>query len=552
LGDVGIAVGSIAGGGEKNECAFLRFFISKNYIFEAPTINLSTFTHRSFSEGGHQPFNHIMTFQEYRRHDALALAELVKKGDISPSELLEIAIQRAEAVNPTINAISFKMYDTARQMAKAVAKDAPFAGVPFLIKELGIHVKNTPQRRGSKGYEKYVSTEDGYLAQKLRSAGFTFLGKSNTPEFGLTPYTEPEAYGATGNPWNPQRSAGGSSGGAGAGVAAGIVPIATASDGGGSIRIPASCNGLFGLKPSRGRVSLGPQSGEWWSGATVEGCVSRSVRDTAAYLDWVSGSAPGELYLIQQPERPYLEEIRITPKSLKIGFSTQHTLGQTMDAECVKAVEKAAKLLENLGHSVEEVPLPYRREDLTEVFLMMVFGECAADLDILSQFLGRKVRPSDVETTTYALGLLGNAFTAKEFAVQKRRWNDLARRMGAFHEAYDLLLTPTVSMPPFPIGALEPSAAELSALKVINRLGLSSVLKKMVAPLAEKTFAYIPHTAITNMTGQPAMSVPLHWTSDNLPVGVMFAAAIGREDLLLQLAGQLEEAEPWFERVAEL
>lgn len=493
-----------------------------------------------------------MTFEEYRRYDALGLAELVKKGEVTAAELTEIAIQRAEAVNAQINAISYKMYDLARDMAKVVDTEAPFVGVPFLIKELGIHVQGTPQRRGSKGYENYISKEDSFITQKYRSAGFTFVGKSNTPEFGLTPYTESKAYGATRNPWDTSRTAGGSSGGSASGVAAGIVPIASASDGGGSIRIPAACNGLFGLKSSRGRVSLGSQSGEWWSGAVVEGCVSRSVRDSAAFLDAVMGNAPGDLYLTPLPERSYLEEMQIEPKPLKIGFSTKHTLGQTIDNECIKAVEDATKLLENLGHHIEEVPLPYRKEDLTEIFLMMVFAECAADIEELSKYLGRKVRLTDVETATYALGLLGNAFSAKDFALRKRQWNDLARRMGTFHENYDLLLTPTVSMPPFEIGALQPAASEISALNVINTLGLSSALKMMVNPLAEKTFAYIPHTPITNMTGQPSMSVPLYWTGDNLPVGVMFTAALGREDLLFQLAGQLEKAQPWLNKIPDL
>lgn len=493
-----------------------------------------------------------MTFKEYRRYDALGLAELVQKGEVTPAELTEIAIQRAEAVNPKINAITHKMYDTAREMANIVDPEAPFSGVPFLIKELGIHVKGTPQRRGSKGFEKYVSTEDSILTQKFRAGGFTFLGRSNTPEFGLTPYTESKFFGPARNPWNTNCTVGGSSGGSGAAVAAGIVPMATASDGGGSIRIPASCNGLFGLKPSRGRVTLGSQAGEWWSGAVVEGCVSRSVRDTAAFLDLVMGNAPGELYLTQMPERPFSEEVKIAPKVLKIGFSTKHTLGQAIDNECIKAIENTVKLLESLGHQVEEVALPFQKEDLTEVFLRMVFAECAADIADLSNFLGRKARPSDVETATWALGLLGRTYSAKDFALQKRRWNDLARRMGAFHQKYDMLLTPTVSTPPFEIGALQPSAAEVTSLNLINRLGLGSALKAMVGPLADKTFAYIPYTAIMNMTGQPSMSVPLHWTADNLPVGVMFTSALGREDLLLQLAGQLEQAQPWLDKMPEL
>jgi len=493
-----------------------------------------------------------MTFTEYRKFDALGLVELVKEREVTPLELTEIAIARAEAVNPAINAITFKMYDLARQMAKNTDFSTPFAGVPFLIKELGIHIKGTPLRRGCKGFQKYVSTEDSILTQKFRAGGFTFLGRTNTPEFGLTPYTESKFFGPARNPWNTKCTVGGSSGGSGAAVAAGIAPIATASDGGGSIRIPASCNGLFGIKPSRGRVTLGNPAGEWWSGAVVEGCVSRSVRDSAAFLDWVIGNEVGELYLTKLPERPYAHEAQTDPKSLKIGFSNKHTLGHEIHPECIKATENAAKLLESLGHKVEEVALPYQKEDLTEVFLMMVVAEVAADLEELSKHLGRKARPSDVETTTYALNLLGRTFSAKDFTIQKRRWNDLARRMGAFHQKYDLLLTPTLSMPPFEIGALQPSATEITSLNLINKLGLGSALKAMVGPLADKTFSYIPHTAITNMTGQPSMSVPLHWTAENLPVGVMFVAELGREDILFQLAGQLEQAQPWFEKMPNL
>ncbi len=493
-----------------------------------------------------------MTFEEYRQYDAVGLAQLVQKGAVQPIELIEIAIARAEAVNPAIHAISYKLYDLARTMAHAVDAEAPFAGVPFLIKELGIHVKDTPMRRGSAGYRNYISDADSVLTRKFRSSGLTFLGKSNTPEFGLTPYTEPQAYGPTRNPWNTEHTAGGSSGGSGAGVAAGIVPIATASDGGGSIRIPASCNGLFGIKPSRGRLSLGMQAGEWWSGAVVEGCVSRSVRDSAVFLDVMSGNAPGELYLTPPQQRPYAQEVATPPGALRIGFSNKHTLGHTTHPECLRAVEQTVKLLETLGHRVEEVNLPYEEKDLTETFLMMVVGECAADLEELSRFLGRKVRLRDVETTTYSLHLLGKAFKAKDFAWQKRNWNDLARRMGVFHQSWDLLLTPTVSLPPFKIGALQPAGSELSALRIINTFGLSSLLKQMIAPLADKTFSYIPHTAIANMTGQPSMSVPLHWTDDHLPVGVMFTAALGREDVLFRLAGQLEEAQPWFDKTPPL
>jgi len=492
-----------------------------------------------------------MTFEEYRQHDALGLAELVKKKEVTALELVELAIQRAEAINPQLNAIIHKMYDTAREMAKDADADAVFSGVPFLIKEIGIHIKGEPLRRGSKAYKNFISSEDSSIVEKYRRGGLAFLGRTNTPEFGVTPYTEPEFFGPTRNPWNTNKTPGGSSGGSAAAVSAGIVPIATASDGGGSIRIPAANCGLFGIKPSRGRVSLGPQAGEWWSGAVVEGSVTRTVRDSAAFLDLIRGNEVGDLFLTTAPERPYLQEVETDPKPLKIAFSTQHTLGQTLHPECINAVHEAAKLLEELGHQVEEVDLPFEEKDLTEVFIMMIFGELAADLEELNDYLGRKMRPSDVETETYALGLLGRAFTAKDFALQKRRWNGIARQIGSFHQQYDILLTSTVSMPPFDIGALQPSSSEKTLLNVVNSTGLSAALKASVGQLAEKTFSYIPYTPIANMTGQPSMSVPLYWTPEGLPTGTMFSAALGREDLLFQLAGQLERAKPWFDKVPE-
>ncbi len=492
-----------------------------------------------------------MTFDEYRRYDALGLAELVRKGDVTPLELLDIAIARTEAVNPQLNAVIHKMYDEGRRLAARVDRQAPFAGVPFLIKDLGLEVKGFPLRTGCRGYEGYYSPEDSVLVKRFREVGLVYFGKTNTPEFGLTPFTEPEYFGPTHNPWNPARSAGGSSGGSGAAVAAGMVPIATASDGGGSIRIPASCNGLFGLKPSRGRLTLAPFKGEMWSGAVVEGCLSRSVRDSAVFLDALCAPAPGDPFHIATPTGPYLQAVQQEPAPLRIGFTAKHTLGHEVDKECVQAVENTAALLQALGHKVEEVALPYQKEDLTEVFIIIVMGEAAADLEKLSGFLGRRVTPKDVEATTYMLGLLGKAYSAKDYAFARRRWNDLARRVGAFHEQWDCLLTPTVAKPPFAIGALKPTPAEQRAIAFINTLGWGGLLKASVRKLAEQIYSYMPYTAFANMTGQPSMSVPLHWTADNLPVGVMFSAAFGREDLLFQLAGQLERAQPWWHRIPD-
>ncbi|MCB0559859.1 MAG: amidase [Lewinellaceae bacterium] len=493
-----------------------------------------------------------MTFTEYRQYDALGLAELIRKKEITAAELVQIAITRAESVNPTINAIVHPLYDMAQKMAREADPDSPFAGVPFLVKDLSLEVAGTHRSSGCRGYRDYISKEDSVIIQRYRQAGLSFLGKTSTPEFGLTPYTEPKEFGPTRNPWNIGYTAGGSSGGSAAAVAAGITPMATASDGGGSIRIPASCCGLFGLKPSRGRISMGPQQGEGWSGAVMEHCVSRSVRDSAALLDATQGPAPGDPFIIQPPEKPYLEVIKEDPGKLRIGFSTAHTLGQEVEMECILAVEKTAQLLESLGHQVELAPLPYRREDLTETFLTMVCGEAAADIETLSRHLGRPARPGDVERATWAMVMLGRSFSAKDYAYQRRKWNDIARRIGAFHQQYDLLLTPTVSKAPFRIGALQPDAAEQRLLRLVTSLNLEGVLKARVGPLAEKIFSYIPYTALSNITGQPSMSVPLHWTEDKLPVGVMFTAPAGREDRLFRLAAQLEKAQPWKKKMAEV
>lgn len=490
-----------------------------------------------------------MTFEEYRRYDALGLAELVRNKEMKPAEILEIAIARAEAVNPAINAIIYPLYDMAKKMAGEVDLQARFAGVPFLLKDLALHLKGIPLQNGCAGYKGFVPKADSYVVERFRQAGFVFMGKTNLPELGLTPYTEPRAFGPTRNPWNTSRTAGGSSGGSAAAVAAGITPIATASDGGGSIRIPASCNGLFGLKPSRGLISLGPAIGEMWSGAVTEGCVSRSVRDTAAFLDAVIAETPGEPYLLKTPVRSFFEEIGADPGPLKIGFSTAHPLGQPVDDHCKEAVHNTAKLLESLGYRVEEVDFPCTPEDLTHTFIMMVFGETAAALRRMADDIGRPVRRSDVEVTTWAIAMLGKAYTAGDFAYARGKWNDLYRRMGVFHQQYDILLTPTCSMAPFEIGALQPSTAEKRLLEMISTFNLTKLLKANVDPLAEKTFAYIPFTPLANMTGQPSMSMPLHWTPDNLPVGVMFTAALGNDDILIRLASQIEEAWPWMDKV---
>ncbi|MBK8653442.1 MAG: amidase [Haliscomenobacter sp.] len=492
-----------------------------------------------------------MTFQEYRSYDALGLAELVRKGDVQAIELLDIAIQRAEAINPKINALVLSLFDMGKKMAGRIDKQAPFAGTPYLIKDLGLELAGTRLTYGSKAYAGQISETTSYLLQKAEKAGLVFMAKTNTPELGLTPFTEPKAFGPTRNPWDTSRSAGGSSGGSAAAVAAGISPIASASDGGGSIRIPAANCGLFGFMPSRGRMSLGPAHGEMWMGAVREHCVTRSVRDSAAMLDILNGYMPGDPYGAPSPIVSYQVEAKTEPGKLRIAVSTSHVLGQSVDPECLKAVSQTAQLLHQLGHEIVELKdPPYRKEDLTELFLTMVAGEAAASLREMEDHLGRKLKPSDVEGTNFAIGLLGKSFTAAEFAYQIRRWNDLSRRMAAFHEKYDLLLSPVVSMPPFPIGALQQKGAEAALVQFVNAFRMKRLVRASIDKLAEETFSYIPFTPIANMTGQPSMSVPLYWTPDNLPVGSMFTAAYGREDLLFRLAGQLEQAQPWMGKVA--
>jgi len=486
-----------------------------------------------------------MTFAEYRTCDALGLAELVRSGQISPEEVLTAARERAAAVNDRLNAVIHPAYREAEAQLSRGLPDGPFKGVPFLVKDLGLHWAGQPLRSGSQGYEGYRSKTDSFLIRRYREAGLVLIGKTNTPEFGLTPYTEPAHFGPTRNPWDTSRTAGGSSGGSAAAVAAGIVPMATASDGGGSIRIPASCCGLVGLKSSRGLLSLGPHRAEHWAGAVVEGCNSRTIRDTAAFLDMAAAFEPGDPY--PSPARPSSYHRLLNQKipPLRIGFSTAHPLGHPLDDACVRAVQQTAQLLEELGHKVEEVPLPIQRTDLTEVFVTMVAGQASATVREMSQAMGRKPSPAQVEPSTFALFLLGRKLSAAEYAFQRQRWNDIGRRMAVFHQEYDVLLTPTASRRPFPIGSLEPSAGERRLIGLINSLRLGSLAAANIEQLAEKVFSYIPYTPLANMTGQPSLSLPLHWSEDQLPVGVLFTGPIGQDGLLLQLGGQLEQARPW-------
>ena len=496
-----------------------------------------------------------MKEHEYLQNDATALAALVQKGHVTAAELLQLAIDRAQKVNPRINAIVQPLYQKGFDMIEQIPKNAPLAGVPFLLKDLELEWAGTPLRSGCRGFNNYVSQQDSELVARFKAAGLVLFGKTNTPEFGLTPYTESELFGPARNPWNLAHSSGGSSGGSAAAVAAGIVPMASASDGGGSIRIPASCCGLFGIKTSRGRTPMGPRYGEGWSGAVVSFALSRSVRDSAALLDAVHGETPNAPYLIEKPTRPYLQELQRTPGKLRVAMCTEHAFaGQKTDDQCVQATRQTAQLLENLGHSVEEIALPYSAEVFTKTFVTMVVGETAAGLRSLGDFLGRKATKADVELNTWFLAKLGEAYSAADYAYEKNNWNVLTRKMGDLHQKYDVLLTPTMARPPLKIGELQNSTAENAQIKLVDTLGLYGLVRggKAIDQLAEKAFGYIPFTPIQNMTGQPSMSVPLVWGENNLPIGTMFTAKFGAEDLLFRLAAQLEAAKPWFNKMPDL
>ncbi|MGB4267860.1 MAG: amidase [Spirochaetota bacterium] len=494
-----------------------------------------------------------MTFKEYNNYDATGLAELIKKKKVSIKEVITAAIHRIEEINPLINAVITPMYENIEATIKNIPK-GHFYGVPFLVKDLLTSIKGVRMASGCRAYRNYIPDFDSEVAKRYKSAGLVILGKTNTPEFGLVAYTEPKIFGPTRNPWNTNLIPGGSSGGSAAAVASSMVPFAGGGDGGGSIRIPSAYCGLFGFKPSRGRVPAGPEYGQIWQGAAVEHVLTRSVRDSAAMLDILQGSDPGAPYIIEPPKLPYSKEIQKSPGKLKIAISTDSPIGTAVHPECKKAALEAAKLCERLGHHVSIDSPKVDGVALAKSYLMLYFGEVAADIKTIGIKLGRKPKQSDVEVTTWTLGLLGRTYSAGDFVMALREWNTAARALGEFFTKYDVYLTPTTGQPPAPIGSLAPKPIELFASKIMNLLGLGGLLKisGIVDQLAIQSLSQVPFTQLANLTGIPAMSVPLHWSEDGLPYGVQFMASFGNEALLFRLAAQLEKAKPWFNKRPQL
>lgn len=474
-----------------------------------------------------------MNFEQYRKFDAIGLAELVNAGKASAAELLDIAIARTEAVNPKVNAVVLEHYDMARAAIDNGLPDGPFTGVPYVLKDLGSAVKGTVTTDGSVFNKDNVYDFDSTLTERYKKAGLVIFGKTNSPEFGGSPSTENTLFGATHNPWNLQRSAGGSSGGSAAAVAAGIVPAAHATDGGGSIRIPASCCGLIGMKPTRGRVPQGPKSYEKFSGLTMQHAVSRSVRDNAALLDISQGPELGDAYATAVCERPYLDEITSPAGNLRIALMTKPILSNiVVDNECVEAAENAAKLCESLGHHVEiaippvDVGALYRALGGTSC---LVVAEAVAEQEAK---LGRQVTEADLEEATWDRLQRGREITGLEYSLFRNSFHEGSRALAIFMQDYDVILSPTMAMVPAKLGVL----------------AMNQPYSALMKPGARAA----AFTGLYNMTGQPAMSVPLHWSNEGIPVGVQFAGRFGDEATLYRLAAQLEQAAPWFDQIPSL
>lgn len=465
----------------------------------------------------------------YVKSDALGLAAHVKKGDVSARELVEVAIECIEDINPQLNAVISKRYDYARELADSEVPDGPFAGVPFLLKDIAIEWEGFPVTNGSAYFKDYTATSSWELAKRMKAAGLIPLGKTNVPEMGRSSSTEPRLYGATKNPWHSEIVAGGSSGGSAAAVASRMVPIADASDGGGSIRMPASLNGLVGLKPSRGRITFGPDLVDLMYGGAVFLCLSRTVRDTAAYLDAVAGAVPGEPYALPLRERSYLSLLSASsPPRLKIGFTTTEPDGRPLGTEQRRVVESAVEACETLGHEVSEVDFTYDFDRIFEVSVRLEAAVRAASFARLALKAGREVTKDDVENVTWEVIRFGRSLSAAQHCQDIEAMRLLARDFVKQFHAFDVVISPVLANMPHPRGWLDMS------------LDLESFDHRVSADLK--------FTQPLNYSGQPAISLPLHETEDGKPIGVQFAARIGDEATLISLAGQLEQVLPWKDR----
>lgn len=460
--------------------------------------------------------------------DAMEQAELVRKRKVKPIELVDAAIERIESINPAINAVVTPMFEQARAAARKVP-EGPFAGVPFLLKDLGPSYAGVPLTNGSAFLRNYTPGHDSELMTRLKRSGLITMGKTNLSEFGIMITSEPRLFGACRNPWNTERSSGGSSGGSAAAVAAGLVAVAHGGDGGGSIRIPASCCGVFGLKPTRARTPAGPDHAELWGGLAVQHALTRSVRDSAALLDATAGPDIGDPYWAPPPSRPFIKEVGADPGRLRIAFTTIAPTGVPVHADCVVAVHDAAALCADLGHDVTEATMAVDAERITQAFVTAVSSSVALAIDGYAQLTGQKPAAQYFEPVTWAMYEMGRQHSAPQYLLAVEELRRISRDIARFFSKYDIWLTPVMTEPPVPLGSFDSTPDN----PLQGLLRMSSLM---------------PFTPVCNFTGQPGMSVPLFWSADGLPIGTHFVARFGDEATLFRLAAQLEAARPWANR----
>lgn len=468
-----------------------------------------------------------MAVQGYADLDATELARLVGRGELSALEVLEEAVERAGRVNPRLNALVYPWYDHAKDRIREGLPDGPLRGVPFLLKDLYQDYEGQKQSNGCRALAGTVAGQDGEMVSRYKAAGFSIFGRTASPEFGLSTTTESALHGQTRNPWNPELTSGGSSGGASSMVAAGVLPMANASDGGGSIRVPASCTGLFGLKPTRGRNPMGPLVGEGWSGLATVHAISRSVRDSALLLDCTAGPDVGAPYWAEPPERPFLEEVGRDVAGMKAAIVREAWFGMETHPDCLEAVDRAAGLCRGLGVEVEEASLPIPRE-LLDADMQIIYANARETVELVEQVLGRPATEEDVEKNNLAMARRDRSSGA-DYVRALNGIHALGRLVARFFLDFDLLITPTMPVPPMPLGLLSPSREDAEAQ-------WRDVMR---------TIAF---TSVFNASGNPAASVPLHWNRDGLPIGVQFVAPYGDEASLFRIASALEEAAPWARR----
>jgi amidase len=494
-------------------------------------------------------------FAEYEQYDGVGLATLIKNGEIKAVEVCEEAIRRAEALNPNINAIITPLYDYARKASEVLPVDGSFSGVPFLLKDAHHALKGATLSYGSALLKQNIAEFDAEIVRRFKQCGLVILGKTNTPEFKISYVTEPKAFGITRNPWNLDFTPGGSSGGSAAAVAARIVPLASGTDEGGSIRVPASCCGLFGLKPSRGRNPVGPDFDLEWDGMSTSHVITRSVRDSAAILDAVSGYEIGAPFWSPPHYRPFIEEVNVDPGPLSIGFHTRSAFGRAVHAECKEAIMQTCMLLNELGHQVEEIVPGYKEDEIALDYFIVLLGNFTAHIEKLISVYGRHAVKHNVELFSYTSYRIGSALNTVDFINAKRKWRNYGYIMGQTLQKYDLILAPTLGEPPIHVASAGPTKSDQRSMNFINS-GLGKLItanRKRTLSIAEEVIqknmkVLMPFTLIANITGQPAMSVPLYWTENGLPCGVQFLGRNGDEATLLRMAGQLEKAKPWSDK----